>query len=149
MDASDEPLVFELGYFVEGLEDDVGGEVSDAGAVHDEECVAFSMFELPLAFDGCGGKAGDATAACGCDGGVYRRGYVHVWSEAQVDSSCTLGGEDKLFFGATFLWGVVVHAEGEAEFVEFGLEVGVVDVANGSQFACFVFDFTECADLGM
>ena len=64
MDAGDEPLVSQLGYFVELPEDDTGGEESEAGAGHDEEGVAFSLLELPLSSDGRGRETGDATGPC-------------------------------------------------------------------------------------
>lgn len=59
--ARDEPLVSELGYSVEGVEDDVVREVPDTGAVHDQEGVSFAAVELPLCFEGCAREAGDAT----------------------------------------------------------------------------------------
>lgn len=63
VDARDEPLVFQFGYAVEGIEDDVAREESETGAVHDEEGISFSLFELPLSFNGC---------ACDtCDAAVY------------------------------------------------------------------------------
>ena len=64
VDAGDEPLVLELGDVVELPEDDVGGEIFDAGTVHDEEGVAFALLELPLSFEGCGRETGDAAGPC-------------------------------------------------------------------------------------
>lgn len=65
MDARDEPLVFEFGHAVEGVEDDVAREVLDTGAVHDEEGVPLSVLELPLSFERCGRET--------CDAAVMRR----------------------------------------------------------------------------
>ena len=77
VDAGDEPLDLELGNVVELPEDDVGGEIFDAGTVHDEEGVTFALLELPLSFEGCGRETGDAAGPC--DG--IRWGYM-IWKEA-------------------------------------------------------------------
>lgn len=62
MHAGDEPLVFEFRDTVEGVEEDVAGEESEAGAIQDQEGVALSAFKLPLPLEGSGCETCDVTA---------------------------------------------------------------------------------------
>jgi len=75
------------------------------------------------------------------------RDDAHFRTQPDVDTSGALGGDDDVLLVAALLRGVVGHAEGEPEFVELGLEVGVVDVAIDPQLAGFALDLTERADL--
>ena len=62
VDARDEPLVFEFGNSIDGVEDDVFGEGNETRTVHDQEGISFAALELPLSLDGCiRDRACDAT----------------------------------------------------------------------------------------
>lgn len=52
-----------------------------------------------------------------------------------------------MFLDATFLWQVIGHAEGDAKFIQFGLEIRIIDVPFDPQFARFTFNITVCPDL--
>ena len=71
--ARDEPLVPELGDFIEGVEDDVFWEETETRTMHDQEGIAFALLELPLSLDGCVRDAREATGTALVDVETWRR----------------------------------------------------------------------------
>lgn len=55
MNARDKPLVFQLGYAIEGVQDDVSGEESETRTVHDKGGISI------LCIDGCARDTWNAT----------------------------------------------------------------------------------------